>query len=301
MSVIPTQIDLAWPVIKALRQLGGSGSIEEIDTSVAEIEGFDEDTQAVLHGTGPRTELQYRLAWARTYLKNQNLVVNSRRGVWAITEQGNSVSEDETLALIASWRRTQPPAQSDDSDDNSTSAYPHDQAALNISFSERDRTEIAPDEPKWKIELLHQLLSLDPFEFEHLTRRLLREEGFIQTEVTRRSRDGGIDGVGTFRISLISFRVFFQCKRYAGSVRASEVRDFRGAMQGRGDKGLLITTGSFTNDAKYEASREGAIPIELIDGDRLCDLLRERELGVITEEKTIQTVRVDREFFESNF
>ncbi|HTW42214.1 MAG TPA: restriction endonuclease [Solirubrobacteraceae bacterium] len=93
----------------------------------------------------------------------------------------------------------------------------------------------------------------------------------------------------------MSFPVFFQCKRYKGSVGASAVRDFRGAMSGRGDKGLLITTGSFTADAKQEATRDGAPPVDLIDGERLCDLLKEQRMGVNV--RLVEDVEVSPDFF----
>jgi restriction system protein len=132
------------------------------------------------------------------------------------------------------------------------------------------------------------LLGLPPDTFERLSARLLREAGFISATVTGRSGDGGIDGVGVFRLSLVSFPVFFQCKRHRGSVRPTDVRDFRGAMAGRGDKGLLITTGSFTAEARQEATRDGVPPIDLIDGERLCELLKEQGLGVDTRVREIE-------------
>lgn len=104
----------------------------------------------------------------------------------------------------------------------------------------------------WRAEVLDALMAMAPDGFERLAQRLLREAGFISATVTGRTGDGGIDGFGTYRMSLLSFPVFFQCKRYKGSVGSAAVRDFRGAMAGRGDKGLLITTGTFTGDAKAE-------------------------------------------------
>jgi len=136
-----------------------------------------------------------------------------------------------------------------------------------------------------------------PDSFERLARRLLREAGFVSATVTGKSGDGGIDGIGVYRLSLVSFPVFFQCKRYRGSVGAGAIRDFRGAMSGRGDKGLLITTGSFTADAKQEATRDGAPPVDLIDGERLCDLLKEHKLGVRTLVRQVEDVEESPEFF----
>jgi restriction system protein len=142
------------------------------------------------------------------------------------------------------------------------------------------------------------LVAMSPAGFERLTQRILREAGFINVVVTGKSGDGGIDGLGTYRPSLVSFPVYFQCKRYRGFVPPSAVRDFRGAMSGRGEKGLLITTGSFTADAQKEASRDGAPPIDLIDGDRLCDLLKDYRLGVDVILRQIEDVSVKPEFFD---
>lgn len=115
--------------------------------------------------------------------------------------------------------------------------------------------------------------------FERLCQRILRQSGFLKVEVTGRSGDGGIDGVGVLRIALLSFQVYFQCKKWKGNVRAKDIRDFRGAMVGRTDKGLFMTTGSYTPDAQKEATRDGAPAIDLIDGEHLCDLLKDLETG----------------------
>jgi restriction system protein len=142
------------------------------------------------------------------------------------------------------------------------------------------------------------MLAMSPTGFEHLAQRLLRAAGFINTTVTGRSGDGGIDGVGVYRLSLVSFPVFFQCKRYKGAVGPDKVRDFRGAMAGRGDKGLLITTGTFTREARIEATRDGAPPIDLIDGEQLCELLKQHQLGVRTEERRVEDIKVVSSFFD---
>lgn len=149
------------------------------------------------------------------------------------------------------------------------------------------------EESSWKQQLSIVLTQkLDPSAFERLIQRLLRESGFVQVEVTGKTGDGGIDGKGIARINgLMSFHVLFQCKRYKGSVGASEIRDFRGAMVGRADKGLFITTGTFTAAALKEATRDGAPPIDLVDGDELADKLRELELGMQIE--IVQRVVID--------
>jgi restriction system protein len=139
------------------------------------------------------------------------------------------------------------------------------------------------------------LTGIKPDAFERLAQRVLRESGFVKVEVTGRSGDGGVDGVGVLRLALLSFQVYFQCKRYKGSVSAGAIRDFRGAMIGRTDKGLFITTGTFTAEAKKEATRDGAPPIDLIDGDQLCELLKNLKLGVAT--KMVEEVAVAPEWF----
>jgi restriction system protein len=152
----------------------------------------------------------------------------------------------------------------------------------------------------WREELAETLLKMDPSAFERLAQRLLRESGFIQVEVTGRSGDGGIDGKGIMRLGgLLSFHVIFQCKRYQGSVPVSHVRDFRGAMVGRADKGLLITTGNFTKEAVREATRDGAPAIDLIDGDLLLNKLKELGLGVVTKKVEVEQVSIDADWFWS--
>jgi restriction system protein len=289
---VPPYNDMLWPTLQAVAELGGSASIGEIVETVVKREGFSDAQQAVLHNNGPETEIGYRLAWARTYLKGMGLLTNSARGVWALTDEGTALLTD--------------PSQTDES--RRAGIRELWQAYL-VELRKARKTRLAreegePDdavgpteEPGWKEQLLDQLMNMPPDAFERLARRLLREADFDSVNVTGQSGDGGIDGLGVYRLGLVSFPVFFQCKRYRGSVGPSAVRDFRGAMAGRGDKGLLITTGSFTSDAKKEATRDGAPPIDLIDGDRLCELLKRYDLGVQTTTRTVEDVSIDAAFF----
>ena len=161
------------------------------------------------------------------------------------------------------------------------------------------RSEDHDDEGEfWKGKLLGVLQSMDPSAFERLSMRLVKEAGFRNVEVLGKSGDGGIDGVGVYKVSLVSFPTYFQCKRYAGRVPSGAVRDFRGAMAGRGEKGILITTGTFTREAKAEAVRDGAPPVDLIDGDELCELLRVYEIGVRVHMRTVEDITIDQGFFE---
>jgi restriction system protein len=174
-------------------------------------------------------------------------------------------------------------------------AYRDRRAAQEITnAAPADAPAVSQEEPlEWKDELLALLGAMDPSAFERLCQRLLRESGFTKVEVTGKTGDGGIDGTGVLRVNLLSFQVLFQCKRWKGSVGASTVRDFRGAMVGRTDKGLILTTGTFTADARREATRDGAPAIDLVDGDLLCDLLKDKGLGVRV--RMVEEVTVDEE------
>ncbi|MGI8549548.1 MAG: restriction endonuclease [Dehalococcoidia bacterium] len=274
---------MLWPTLLALQHIGGSGTIVEIEDRAIELAGFTEEQQNALHGGGPRTEIRYRLAWARTDLGAVGALENSSRGVWAITEYGRSLQESE-MARIPSRARAQ---------SGRSPAVSKREPGQDLKRPEGFSSTVPED---WRDRLLTALQSIPPSSFERLCQRVLRESGFTRVDVTGRSGDGGIDGIGVLRISLLSFQVFFQCKRYKGSVGASAIRDFRGAMVGRTDKGLLITTGSFTPDAKREATRDGAPVLDLIDGEQLCGILKDLKLGVGTQQ--VEEVSVDATWFD---
>lgn len=289
MSKLPTFDSLMNPLIAALRQLGGSGSVDEIYEKVIELEQIPEETVEKLHDPekSNQTEVAYRLAWARTYLKKVELVENSSRGVWALTAKAReieSIDPQEVVRTVRALDKEQAPQR----------------ALEKKRESDPSSVEEVPDEQQeWRSKLHHILTQqLGPDTFERLTQRILRESGFVSVEITGRSGDGGIDGKGIARIhGFMSFHVIFQCKKYQGSVSAGEIRDFRGAMVGRADKGLFITTGTFTPAAIKEATRDGAPPIDLVDGDQLAEKLRELGLGVNRE--MVEKVSVDEEWFRS--
>ena len=275
---VPTRIELTNPALGAIHDAGGSASINEITERVIRNLDISDDDANEPHGTGYQTELEYRLGWARTELKKFGLITNSARGVWSLTPDGQKTRivdpQGVERANREADRRGRIPAEGATDVENSTSEEP----------------------TVWQEHLLDALMGMDPSAFERLCQHMLRESGFIEVEVTGRSGDEGIDGHGIIRMGgLISFPVLFQCKRYRGNVAAGVVRDFRGAMAGRSDKGLLITTGGFTRDARAEATRDGAPPIDLIDGFLLAEKLKELRLGVKTE--MVPQVTVDAAFF----
>ncbi len=280
-KTFPTYKDLLWPTLKALEKTGGSASNEELSEQVASIMNLPDEVQDIPHKDGPLSEVDYRAAWARTHLKLIGAVDNSARGVWTLKDRGRQITTEEELRQLVKEAR----AEHRKARKRKAAAEPEDE----------DDGETLDD--SWEETLLSVLRALDPSAFERLCQRVLRESGFTKVEVTGRSGDGGIDGAGVLRVKLLSFHVRFQCKRYAGSVGAPEIRDFRGAMVGRADKGLFLTTGRFTKDAEREAVRDGAPAIDLIDGIELCHLLKSLELGVSTQ--TVEKVTPVPEFFSN--
>lgn len=290
-ETLPDLPGMMLATVEALKDLGGSATIQELDERVIELEGVTEAEQAfTMVRDENRTRVNYYLAWARTYLKRGDALINSRRGVWALTESGTAISDLGATQAIY----------------DQVTLEERERARLKrlaVKKAEVDSGEevavLAEDGPvgeeNWKSALLAVLGRMSPDGFERLAQRLLREAGFTKVEVRGKSGDGGIDGLGVLRVNLVSFQVYFQCKRWKGSVGSKEIRDFRGALQGRADKGLFITTGHFSSQASDEATRDGAIAIDLIDGDRLCELLKENRLGVATE--LIEKVSIDADWF----
>ncbi|RRN66475.1 restriction endonuclease [Caulobacter sp. 602-1] len=280
---VPSYDAYMWPIVERLRAHGRSMTNEEMLDDVSAHMGLSEAVRSAPHGNSGQTEVEYRMAWARTYLKKIGALENSGRGVWTLTPKGAAITEAEVRGGprqvqqdYAAQRAAAPPRFSLDDTPSPSTAF--DAAE-----------EIADD--AWRGALMARLLALDPSAFERLCQRLLREAGFSKVEVTGKTGDGGIDGTGVLRMNLLSFQVIFQCKRWQGSVGAPTVRDFRGAMVGRADKGLILTTGTFTAEARREAVRDGAPAIDLVDGEMLCDLLRQHRLGVRVE--MVERVTID--------
>ena len=280
--------------LDALKELNGSGRINEIHEKIINILNLSDDVVDYPHGINKsRTELEYQLAWARTALKHLGLVVNTKRKVWLLTQDGQTC-EDSNKSLV-----------------NKHNLYLRELEERKKKLKEAEESEGKDDKPSddevpeeeleenWRIALKNILLTINPYDFEKLAQIILRESGFMQVEITKKSGDGGLDGKGILRLNnLVSLPIIFECKRYKDAIGAEKIRNFRGAMEGRANRGLFITTSTFTRGAKEEATREGATLIDLIDGESFIDLIKDLGLGVTV--RMVEKVEIDRDWF-TNF
>ncbi len=270
------------PLLDALRDLGYSGKPREVSAKIAENLKLSDDILDVTLKSGAN-KFHNQVAWARQYLAWEGYLDSSKYGTWKLTELGKNkiISDKEAAEIFSKWVAI------------------HQKARKESKLSDviEEQEEASPDDfqKEKPTNLLLVLQSLSPSGFENVCKELLREHGFDNVVVTGSSHDGGIDGYGTLEINpFVSFKVLFQCKKYKGSVSRAKVGDFRNAMIGRAEKGIILTTGSFSSDAIKEASREGAPQIELVDGDKLIQMFEKVELGL--KPKTV--FEVDLEYFK---
>ncbi|MEM6840334.1 MAG: restriction endonuclease [Cyanobacteria bacterium P01_C01_bin.120] len=272
-----------------MKELGGSGRPAEVRDVIAnELNISEQERTELLDGGAPRFDNQ--VAWARFYLVKAGIIDSSRRGVWSLSDKGRAIESlryDEALSIFKQIH-----SRFQDNVNSIADATEPDEA-IGETIAPNDTS--TGDDSSYRKKLIEILLTLPPSGFERLCQRLLRESGFEQVIVTGRAGDGGIDGQGILQVDpFVSFKVLFQCKRYAGSVSVSQVRDFRGAMMGRADKGIILTTGTFTTEAQKEAVRDGVPPIELVHGEKLLDMFENLELGLLPR----ITYDVDLHFFQ---
>lgn len=270
------------PLLDVLRELGGSASPREASDAVAERLHLDAAIRNALTKTG-QERFHNQVQWARQYLVWEGLIDAGKRGVWALTPAGwkANISEQEGHRVFLKWvaHHTERRRSKEASDD---------------SVVRKVQDDTPPDSERSQT-LLDILNNLSPSGFERICQRLLRESGFEKVDVMGRSGDGGIDGIGVLQVNpLVSFRVVFQCKKWQGGVPPKEIRDLRGAMDGRAEKGIFITTGTFSAQARAEAERPGATPIELVEGAKLTTMFEVLELGM--RPKTI--FEIDLAFFD---
>jgi restriction system protein len=282
----PQFVQFFQPVIDALIELGGSGRPAEVKERIADNLNITEDEQEELIASGI-SRFSNKVDWARFYLVKADFIDASTRGVWSLTEKGRNIklSNKEAVELFQTIHKQFTLERKKQKQEASTSP----EGKVNTS------DELPDEDNNHRIIPLRKLIELPAGGFERLCQRLLRESGFESVTVTGKSGDGGLDGLGILQVNpFVSFKVLFQCKRYSRSVSPAQVRDFRGAMQGRADKGIILTTGTFTSEAKKEAVRDGVPPIELVDGEKMLDMFETLELGL----KPKKAYDIDEKFFD---
>lgn len=258
------------PLLDALRDLGDSGRPREVYARIAKNLALPDDVLDETLKSGV-SRFQNQVAWARQYLVWEGLLDSSKHGTWTLTDRGRvaKISEPEAREIVKKWVAIHAEARKKKQE--------------TVQPQAEEELPVDDIDPKEKLSLIATLRALSPLGFEKVCRELLRESGFENVEITGGSADGGIDGFGTLEVNpFVSFKVLFQCKRYAegNHVSRSQVGDFRNAMIGRAEKGIIITTSSFSNAAVQEASRDGAPQIELVDGEKLVEMFQRVELGV---------------------
>jgi restriction system protein len=261
------------PLLDALRALGGSASPREALDRIAVTEKVPDSLRNEILKSG-QERFYNQVHWARQYLVWEGLIDSTRRGVWTLTPRGQTthLTPDESREIFLRQVRRQAVLRKGATDKDAQAKPAQDELAALAAQGDEDLG----------LQTFRALLrDLSPLGFEHLCMRLLREAGFERVEVTGRSGDGGIDGVGVLQVNqLVSFKVVFQCKKWEQSVPPKEIRDLRGAMDGRAEKGIFLTTSTFSTQARAEAERPGAVPIELVDGEKLFDMFKQYELGL---------------------
>lgn len=280
MTAIPNYATLIEATFSALKILGGSGKNDEINSKVAEILELSNEVQDIPHlNSSSLSEVNYRCAWARTILKNYGALENSARSVWTIKPEFTGIDSVDG-AIVEKFRNI----KSEKTQKFDTAEEKMEEQGVDV-----------PEEVKpWRKRLYEVLINMDPYGFERLTQRVLRECGFTNVVVTKKSGDGGIDGTGKLKINgIFSFNIAFQCKRYQGSVGAGDIRDFRGSLTTDIEKGVFITTGSFSKPAIEEACNPGKQQIDLIDGEEFITKLAEFGIGV----KEVKDYEIDEQFF----
>jgi restriction system protein len=256
------------PLLDALRELGGSAKPREASDRIAKNYNLpDEQLEETLKSGA--TKFHNQVAWARQYLVWEEYIDSSTYGIWALTPKGETtyLTKKEGREIFLKWVEIHRKARKNKTEDE--------------IIEEQEETDPGDIQTSNKKDLLEVLQNLTPSGFEKICQRLLRESGFENVVVTGKSHDGGIDGYGTLEMNpFVSFKVLFQCKRYKGAVSRAQVGDFRNAMIGRAEKGIIMTTGTFSTDAIREANRDGAPQVELVDGEKLVEMFKRVELGV---------------------
>jgi len=275
-------------VILVLHKLGGSGKRQEVVDELARLLDLSDE---ILEETNPKSsEPKFRntVAWARKSLVDAGYVDNTTYGLWELTQSGREIVkelESRKLSVLDNFRATV--AQKTKEKEKKDVSIQDELEKLKKQDQEDNK------EKNHTIRDLEKIKTLDPHAFERLCVRLLRAVGYEDVDVTPKSKDGGIDGIGFLSVGLIRFKVVFQAKCFKDTkVGSKDIDALAGAKQRKqAEKALIITTSDFTSDAKKHAYD---YCIETINGEELRELLYDHEVGY----KRVYNKILDEEFLE---
>ena len=285
--------NLIAPTFQVLRQLDGACDIDSIIDALGEKLSLSDEIVDLLHkGSNSQTELEYQLAWIKTYFKKLGYIIPDGK-LWVLTPKTKELDENAVAEQVRAQRKLDHKIalekRRNKKNEDSNESIQEDEPLESEDFREDDVLD-------WKSRLSKVLQNMNPYAFERLSKRLIQECGFTHVVVTKKSGDGGIDGYGKIKINgVFSINIAFQCKRYSGSVPTSDIRDFRGSLTTDIEKGIFITTGKFSSEAQKEACDKGKKQIDLIDGDEFMEKIAVYKIGV----KPVTTYEIDEQFFEN--
>jgi len=226
------------------------------------------------HEKSGQLKFNNQVYWAKQYLSWKNLVETSKHGVWALTDEGwkAKFDYDSALKLVKKWVEIHKNIRKGKEE-------------VEIESISQPETKLKPEkesESEKPLSLLEIIKNTTPRGFEHLCGRLLREYDFEAIEITQSSHDDGIDGTAILKLNpFVKMSVYFQCKKYDGTVPIARIREFIGVLstEKRGvDKGIFITTGTLPTSA-YKLEKNNTA-LELIDGEKLVEMFEKVELGL---------------------
>ena len=289
---IPTRNDMVRPILTMVNDDGEAVHRKRVTEALADLfASTDEEKKALLETreilSGGHTKFVNEASWAISRLLYCGLLARPKRGYYQITNSGRGVlkSEADLWVVTGGMRKERQQAKKKKAEEEKAD----------------DQVEcLGADD--WRGDLLNILKNMPPDAFERLCKELLEKAGCTQVEITGGPGDNGIDGRALIDLAgLLSVTVLFQCKRVAGTISPRVVRDFRGAIGGSAEKGIIFTTGRFSGNAQEEAQKVGTTPIALIDGELLTQKMKELDLGVSTKKETveIEAVSVDEGWFDS--
>jgi restriction system protein len=297
---IPTYEECMLPFLKELAD-GQPHRMKDIVNRLADVFALTPEERAATIPSGHLT-IANRVGWARTYLRKAGLIAPTKRGVHIITDAGRDVLREsprridsdylERYESFREFRNKHKTAEPVATSEQGESAATPDEAIA--AAYEQLQSEVAS-------QLLDTLKQCEPYFFEQVVVRLLQAMGYgiPGSQVTPRSRDGGIDGV-IHEDKLGLDAVCIQAKRWDGTVGRRTVQEFVGSMDlHRSRKGVILTTGQFSADALDYVQRIEGKKVVLIDGDRLCRLMMDYKIGV-TIRQTYEILDMSQDFFDAD-